>query len=129
MTRYKAIPYQVNVPESLEAFKNWTFSSGGTTGIDFKRFAQLFRNHIKKHLPENAKLVNFSKGHYYVSGFIEKNGNYIYFSVSDVRFFPNEWNQQILIRTAEHEKDYTGGSNEYTTLEQFKENVSKLLTS
>jgi hypothetical protein len=115
--------YTEEVPKTLEAFKKWTFSSGSTTGVDFKIFARLFRNYIKKNIPESAKIVNWSNGHYYISGFIELNGKYIYISISDVRHFPGEWHKDILVRTADSAKDYTGGSNGWTTLENFKKDI------
>ena len=40
----------------------------------------------------------------------------MYMSISDVRFFKNEWYNHILFRTAKSEKDFTGGTNLYTTL-------------
>ena len=127
ITKCSVSYYEVDVPEKLKDFLNWEFSSGGRTGEDFKRFARLFRNYIKKNLPKNAKVVNCNVNHYCLSGFIERNGKYVYFSISDVRFWKNEWFTAILIRTAKHDKDYTGGSNCETTLPKFKENVEKLL--
>ena len=127
MTRYRVIEEEVDVPKTLEGFKDWEFSSGGTTGEDFNTFARLFKKHIQKNLPEGFKLVAFSKGHYYVSGFVERGGKFVYFSVSDVRYFPGGWHNNILIRTAKNEKDYTGGSNGYTTLEFFAVKVFNLL--
>jgi len=126
-TRYRTESYEEEVPNTLEGFKDWEFSSGGTTGEDFNIFAKLFKKHIKKCLPLNVELVAFSKGHYYVSGFVERNGKFVYFSMSDVRHYPGGWHNNILIRTAKHEKDYTGGSNCSTTLESFVVKVFNLL--
>ena len=60
---------------------------------------------------ENIKISN---GHYYFSGFATKNEKVIYFSISDVRHFPED---KVLIRTAKDYKDFTGGGNNYTQLE------------
>ena len=63
--------------------------------------------------------VNMSKikNHYCFSVFIRNQaGNHLYLSISDVRFWKNEWFNRILIRTAAHEKDYYGGGNNYTSL-------------
>ena len=127
ITRYKTESYEEEVPNTLEGFKDWKFSSGGTTGEDFNIFARLFKKHIQKNLPVGSNLVAFSKGHYYVSGFVERGDKFVYFSVPDVRFFPGEWYNNILVRTAKHEKDYTGGSNGSTTLEFFSVKVLNLL--
>ena len=127
MTRYRVIEEEVDVPKTLEGFKDWEFSSGGTTGEDFNTFARLFKKHIQKSLPIGSNLVAFSKGHYYVSGFVERGGKFVYFSVSDVRHFPGSWQNNILVRTARNEKDYTGGGNNYTNLEFFAVKVLNLL--
>ena len=60
---------------------------------------------------ENIKISN---GHYYFSGFATKNEKVIYFSISDVRHFPED---KVLIRTAKDYRDFTGGGNNYAQLE------------
>lgn len=127
ITRYRVIESQEDIPESLEGFKTWEFTTGIETGEDFEVFARLFREYIRKHVPSGAKLVKFSKNHYEVSGFIERYGNFVYFSIDDVRFFAGEWFRNILIRTAESVEDFTGGPNNYTSLEDFPVNVARLL--
>ena len=127
ITKYKIIEYEEEIPETLNGFRNWEFSTGGTTGADFKVFAKLFRKFIKENLPPGAVLKKFNVNHYYVSGFIERNNKYVYFSISDVRYFKNAWAENILIRTAKNEEDYTGGSNRFTDLKFFKSDVISLL--
>jgi hypothetical protein len=127
MTKLRFYEEVVDIPNTLEGFKKWEFSSGSTTGQDYLVFHRLLIQSIKRYLPRGAKLVNVNRGHYYTSGFIEKDGKFVYFSISDVRGFPNEWYKNILIRTAEHEKDYTGGSNGYITLERFADKVGDML--
>ena len=58
--------------------------------------------------------IKISNGHYYFSGFATKNEKVIYFSISDVRHFPED---KVLIRTAKDYKDFTGGGNNYAQLE------------
>ena len=127
MTRSRVITWEDEIPKTLAGFRDWEFSSGSTTGGDFKVFARLFREAVKRALIHGARLVDFSAGHYDISGFIEKDGRFVYFSTSDVRGFSGEWHSNILIRTAKHQKDYTGGSNGYTTLERFSGDVATLL--
>ena len=113
--------------KALKPYLNYTFSSGGTTGEDYKSFQRKFKNHIKKVLPEGYTLHSFSPNHYCCTGVIKDNQDrFIYFSISDVRFFPNEWYKNILIRTMSHETHWTGGRNQCTTLEGFSENIQKL---
>ena len=51
----------------------------------------------------------------------------VYLSISDVRYFTNEWYGHILIRTAKDEQDYRGGFNHYTTLEALPTKAAELL--
>jgi hypothetical protein len=117
------------VPHTLEGFKNWEFSSGSVIDEDFKVFARLFKKHIANNLPPRTRLVTYGRGHYEVSGFIERQGKCVYFAISDVRYFPGNWRENILIRIASSDHDYTGGSNHYTRLEEFKEQIDNLLNS
>lgn len=117
------------VPDTLNKFKTWQFTSGSVIDEDFRVFARLFKGYATNNLPEGANLVRFSRGHYYVSGFIERQGKFVYFSISDVRFFPGGWHNDILVRTAVTDHDYTGGNNCYTTLENFSRTVGKLLSA
>jgi hypothetical protein len=115
------------IPKTLNQFKNWEFTSGSAAGEDFREFSRLFREAITKSLPAGAKLVKFNSGHYYCSGFIQMDSKFAYFSISDVRHFSGDWHKHILIRSAESLEDYHGGTNHYTGLDDFAENVAKLL--
>lgn len=95
---------------------------GAYTSDDFKNFTRLYRNMLKRMCKKNNwELVNFSMGHYYCSWFIKNDkGNHIYMSFADVRHFAKEWYNCILYRTAKHDRDYTGGSNWYTDLDNME---------
>jgi phosphosulfolactate synthase (CoM biosynthesis protein A) len=93
-----------------------TLIANGTASANFKSFATKFRNDLKKELPIGARLAAFSIGFYYVSGFIKlANGKFQYFSISDVRHFPDN---KILVRSANNVKDFTGGHNNYVEYEE-----------
>jgi hypothetical protein len=118
------------VPRTLAGFRKWEFTSEITAGEDFKVFAKLFRKEISRQLPSvNANLIKFRVGHYYISGFAEAGGKFVYFSIPDVRFRPGGWLTDILIRTARSAEDYTGGCNHYVSLEEFGTAVAKLLSA
>ena len=104
------------------------FSSGSYTGDDFNSFARSFKTAMNK-LTQNvgAELVNYNKGHYYISGFIKRWDKYVYFSISDVRHLSMWWIEELLVRTAKHAKDYTGGANRYTELNEADELIDSLL--
>ena len=84
-------------------------------GINPKKAYNAEKNMVRKALKEaDFTDIKFSNGHYYFSGFATKNNKIIYFSISDVRYFPND---DLLIRTAKDYKDYTGGYNNYSSLD------------
>ena len=126
ITRQKTVYYEEEVPDTIEEFTKWKFSSGSTTGKDFNLFAKMFKRWLNKQLPATLKIVNFNKGHYFLSGFVTNGSNYVYFSLSDVRHFSN-WSTNILIRTTKNDHDYTGGSNNSTTLSNLSVDVQRLL--
>ena len=113
----------------LKKYIDYEFSSGCYTGEDYKSFQTKYINYLKAMCKENHwKLVNVSKNHYCFSAFIKSSENKcVYLSISDVRYFSNEWYNHILVRTAKNEVDYRGGFNNYTTLEKLDNTVAKLL--
>ena len=102
----------------LEKYLNYEFSSGAYTGEDYKSFQRKYINYLRTLCKESGwELIVSGKSHYWFSVFIRNQaGNHLYISISDVRFWKNEWYNRILIRTAKNEKDYRGGSNHYTSL-------------
>ena len=113
----------------LKKYLNYEFSSGCYTGEDYKSFQTKYINYLKAMCKENHwQLVNVSRNHYCFSAFIQSSQNkFVYISISDVRYFSNEWYSNILIRTAKNEVDYRGGFNHYTSLEHLVEKTAELL--
>tara|TARA_Y100000361_G_C11091748_1_gene306805 strand:- start:50 stop:358 length:309 start_codon:yes stop_codon:yes gene_type:complete len=84
---------------------------------------------VKKALRDaNFEDIKLSNGHYFFSGFAKKNNKIIYYSISDVRFFKSNTGADVLIRTAKDYKDYTGGVNNYCSMNinDIKELANKL---
>ena len=113
----------------LKKYLNYEFSSGCYTGEDYKSFQPKYINYLKTVCRENDwQLVNVGRNHYCFSAFIKSAENKcIYVSISDVRYFSNEWHDHILIRTAQSEVDYRGGFNHYTTLDRLEVKTAELL--
>ena len=113
----------------LKKYIDYEFSSGCYTGEDYKSFQTKYINYLRAMCKENHwELVNVSKNHYCFSAFIKSSENKcVYLSISDVRYFSNEWYSHILVRTAKNEVDYRGGFNNYTTLEKLDNTVARLL--
>lgn len=100
--------------KKLLDWKGNSFESSCYKTPEFMAFARMFRSHIQKQAKDNGlEVTNFSTGHFYCSGFFrnETTGKFAYFSISDVRHFPDSWIDDVLLRTAEDDQDYTGGRN------------------
>ncbi len=102
-------------------------SSCGTTP-EFNKFAREFKAAIKSQLGPDDELTAFSRGHFYCSGFVRRGDKFVYFSTSDVRFDRFGWADRLLVRTAKHAKDYTGGRNQSTELQNFGTVVDQIFT-
>lgn len=113
--------------KDLQHYLNYEFSSGCYTGQDYKTFQTKYINYLKSLAKSQGwEIVNVNKNHYCFSAFINWQDKYLYLSISDVRHFENEWYKHILIRTAKHQKDYTGGMNNYTTLPDLVSTAKRL---
>src|SRR5574344_1629700 len=114
--------------KDLEMYLGYEFSSGCETGEDYKQFERKYINYLKSICANNYgwELCEVSKNHYEFTAFFRCDSRYIYFSISDVRYSFNEWYNNILIRTADSEKDYTGGRNQYTTLPNLQRSLITL---
>lgn len=115
--------------KDLEKYIDYEFSSGCYTGDDYKSFQTKYINFLRSICKQNHwQLVNVERNHYCFSAFIKSAENKcVYVSISDVRFFTNEWYSNILIRTAKNEQDYYGGFNHRTTLKELEMKAMELL--
>lgn len=115
--------------KDLEKYIDYEFSSGCYTGDDYKSFQTKYINFLRSICKQNHwQLVNVGRDHYCFSAFIKSAENKcVYVSISDVRFFTNEWYSNILIRTAKNEQDYYGGFNHRTTLKELEMKAMELL--
>lgn len=115
--------------KDLEKYIDYEFSSGCYTGDDYKSFQTKYINFLRSICKQNHwQLVNIGRNHYCFSAFIKSAENKcVYISISDVRFFTNEWYSNILIRTAKNEQDYHGGFNHRTTLKELEMKAMELL--
>lgn len=115
--------------KDLEKYIDYEFSSGCYTGDDYKSFQTKYINYLRSICKQNHwHLVNVGRNHYCFSAFIKSAENKcVYVSISDVRFFTNEWYSNILIRKAKNEQDYYGGFNHRTTLKELEMKAMELL--
>lgn len=109
----------------ISRFRNKAIQDDGVyPSKEFKSFATCFKNYLKRLFPD-AEIVNFNKGHYDVSAFVRfPNDKFVYVSYSVPRYgrridvTRSDASEGVLYRTAEHEHDYRGGSNNFTSLER-----------
>ena len=113
----------------LRKYLTHSFSTGCTTGKDYKTFQTKYINYLRSLCRLHGwELVNVGRNHYNFSAFIRnESGKHVYLSISDVRFFNSDWYYRILIRTAKSERDYCGGANNYACLTTLSESVERLL--
>ena len=102
--------------KTIALLKQGFESSSGLTQ-EFKTFFQTFKKEFKKELETiGATNIVFSRGHFYISGFFTVDKQIYYFNLGDVR--GSEYRMpNLMYRTAEHYKDYTGGSNRHVDIE------------
>lgn len=106
------------------------FGSSSRNSPEFNKFFSAFKKVMKKELAGvEATDIEFSKGHFYLSGFFRIGEQLMYFSISDVRHgfgFNRNGQPEMLVRTAQHNKDYTGGANNYVVIEDgMAENIKR----
>ncbi len=102
---------------------------GAYTSSEYNLFQKNYKEVLKDICKEiNFELKQFNKNHYCFSAVLssKKTEQSFYISVPDVRYFSNEWADNILYRTMEHEKDWTGGSNYYSKLNDLDFNLLEL---
>lgn len=109
----------------IKSYLGYQFESSSTLTPEFAEFARLVKHTIKKSLPDSLELVSFNRGHFYFSGFIKNKitGKYAYFNANDVRGGNDDWYNRLLIRTAENDRDYTGGVNGFYPLTRIADEV------
>ena len=102
---------------------------GGIASPEYKEFERNYKSVLKEIAKEiNFTLYKFNGNHYEFSCVMQNNvtGNFYYISISDVRFWNNEWANNILYRTMANDHDWTGGMNHYSTLKNLAENLVNL---
>lgn len=121
------VNYKTLKPYLHRDIEDW----GGYTSDDYKSFSRKYRNLLKRLCKEKGyELVWFHDNHYEFTCMFKSGEKYIYFSISDVRYWKNEWFNQILVRYAINEKDYGGwhSVNDYTTLPELESKLESMFS-
>lgn len=106
--------------QTIKMLGNRLESSSATTP-EFLVVYRMFKKEFTKILKDKGCIdIQISKGHFYVSGFFTScTGQIWYFSCQDFRDPP----KNVLYRTAKSYKDFTGGSNQYASLENLQQEL------
>lgn len=101
---------------------------GGTTSPDYKEFESKYIRYLKRLCKKNEwTFIQANKNHYLFSAVILRNdGQHVYISISDVRYFRNSWHNNILVRTMAHAKDWHGGANYHYSLDELENGIAKV---
>lgn len=102
---------------------------GPTTSPEYRQFQKEYKALLKNIGNDiEMQLHSFNPNHYEFSAVMQSNitDKFYYISISDVRYWTNEWANKILYRTMEHDKDWRGGSNHQSTLGELMENLEEL---
>lgn len=107
--------------------------SGCVVSKEFKKFQGAFNREVKRIAEEHgATLVNYRNGHYDMSGFLERNGVYLYFSYgaldrTKVQLASHsDFLSPFYMRIAKDTKNFLGGRNNNVLFSQFPETMEKL---
>lgn len=113
----------------MRKFK-WTnvaLESASYTTEELKQFYKDVKNYIKKQLQDtDCELIEFTKGHFFVSGYIQnqKTKKIVYFSMEDLRDYG--WSNKCLYRTAESVNDTFGGMNNFAEVNNLFQRIVAL---
>lgn len=108
--------------------------AGAYVSREYTGFQNAMKRDLKAMAEEiGAELVSYGKGHYDQFAFFHRNGSYVYFNYSRIgeRSTPDLTGRESFpscyCRTAEHAKDYRGGSNNHCAYIEVKRVVDRLL--
>ena len=122
----------------MNTFKKWNNKTmeddGAYMSKEAKSFYTAFKNYLKRSFP-NAELTGFKPNHYDTSGFISQNDKIIYVSHSLFRninrycnadFNASDASRGVLYRTATSTHDFTGGHNNFCSINNMVDSINNL---
>ena len=119
----------------MKTFKKWNHKPiadyGCVCSDDYKSFCKAFKNYLKRALPE-CEIIGFKANHYDTSGFVKQGDKYIYVAQDldrgrgYVDFEDTGCFRGILFRTAKDDKDYTGGHNNFSSINNLVANLNAM---
>ena len=113
--------------KGIKGWLGYNFESSSGLTEEFADFSKDIKIELKK-IMTGYELISYNRGHFYFSAFFKNiiNNKFVYISSDDVRG-SDRWYTNLLVRTAKNDKDYTGGSNDWSTLPLIKEKADYLI--
>ena len=72
--------------------------------------------------------IELKTGYHYQYGFFNKDGQLYYINSGDDRMRKSDGQLDVMYRTAQHRKDWTGGTNQWNFLKILNEKGFKVMT-
>lgn len=104
---------------------------GCTVSREYRTFQNAFHRAMAA-IAENigAKVVAKNNGHYDMSGFIERDGKFVYYSYSVIGYRTKvmlDDSRAMYVRTAKGTRDFTGGYNNFVGFTDCERTIDRLL--
>lgn len=123
------MPTDIKIPEPLQRWFGFWFSSGSVAGSDYREFEHAYIQWLRKALPSGYTLKAYSN-HYEFTGVVTYDAGdckrFVYVSIPDVRFCLDKWATSILVRTMRTPTDWVGGRNNYCTIDRLVPTIVEL---
>lgn len=132
LKNYEDKAQKASQAQGIEKWLDYPFESSSGLTPEYAQFAKEIKDFIKKAIAPDLILINFNRGHFYFSGFLTTpdGTKTVYFSSDDVRWnLCGGWYNSLLIRTAKHAKDYTGGTNNTCKIIDIKQKALQLINN
>ena len=121
----------------MKIFRKWDQKliddDGCVMSKEAMSFYRAFKNYLKRNLPTDAELIGFKPNHYDTSGFVKLGDRYVYVSHNlragartQADFTRKDAFGGVLIRTAKSSKDYCGGRNQFTSINNLVDDILAL---
>jgi len=112
----------------MDKWLGYYFRSSSILTDEYAKFSREMKKYLKTISINNIELISYNRMHFCFSAFFKNNktGKLVYACCFDVRYFQDAWYTRLLIRTAKHDKDYTGGRNQFCTLPELSDAIQIL---
>ena len=110
---------------TIRQYKGYAFESSCDRTPEYVAFEKQCKKELKAQCKKAGfNLHTFHPNHFEWSAVLEKDGKFIYVSLSDVRYW--DWYNNVLIRTMAHAEDWHGGSNNRCSFNEIGDTALRL---